>query len=420
MAKPLGVLSENSVVVPSSIPTNLDEMDFSFIIKHYAYLSRYTWSTSDTTGTVITSVNVQPQGYTTWSKGQVHTPLSFTANQFFRYRGSIKYRFKLVKTSFHRGRLAVAFYPGITGTYPALSSSEYVFREIVDVSQTSSFEVCCPYLVSSPWSNLGTRIGILVVYVLDPLVAPTTVSTSVDILMEVAGGDDMQFSVPTNWQYEPYAPSTAQAGVESYEETPCFALGPSISSVTDRLNTETSGESIKSLRQIIKRVFHYNSQAILIGGPGYSQIYPYAVTPVMQAATTSGVLFRDKLFSDIINLWQCAYAFSYGSLLYTFRPPGGVSPTGGDQTYVVESAAQAGLATQTGLYTGSGYSPTGALTYNTLKIEGPVELRSPNWNSGLGRSVPAQFCNAANLVSMVEPSANCTNILLGDSQAVAS
>ncbi|MCW4014201.1 MAG: hypothetical protein NWF07_14615, partial [Candidatus Bathyarchaeota archaeon] len=250
--KPLGVMSENSVGVPSSIPVSVDEMDLAFVANHYAYISSYSWTGAQSAGTTLADISVTPQGSYTWSKGQVHTPLSFVSNQFARWRGGIRYRFKLVKTAFHRGRLAVAFYPGLSGGAGNLAYSELVFREIVDVNLTSEFEVCCPYMVAPPWLYGQAPIGVLHVYVVDPLVAPATVSNSVNVLVEVAAAEDIQFACPVNWQVEPYCPSTAQSG-ESYTEVSCFELGPKIRKPNYRLAAETTGEVVKSVRQLIKR-----------------------------------------------------------------------------------------------------------------------------------------------------------------------
>ena len=282
-AKPLGISSENSVSFPSSVPVDVDEMDISYIVSHPAYLASFTWTTALASGNILANVNVTPQGSVTWSKGVVHTPLSFVHNQFYRWRGGIRYRFKMVKTAFHRGRLVVAFYPGINGTAGTLSTSEMVFREIVDVSLTSEFEVCCPYLLPTPWRSAGQSMGVLHIYVLDPLVAPTTVSTSVTILMEVSADTDMQFAAPATWLYEPYCPSTAQAGGEEYTETPCFVLGPKASSPNDMLTAQTSGETVKSIRQLLKRNWHIGSSQAPVGGANYIQAFPYAVSPVCQA-----------------------------------------------------------------------------------------------------------------------------------------
>lgn len=418
-AKPLGLMAENSVSVPSLLPVGADEMDYSHIVRHYAFLSSFTWATADSAGAVVASINVTPQGSVNFSKGVQHTPLSFVYNQFFRWRGSINYRFKVVKTSFHRGRLAIAYYPGVSGTTGNLATSEFVFREIVDLSVTSTFEVCCPYMLPQPWANNGSQMGVLQIYVLDPLVAPTTVSTSVTLLMEVAGGPDMQFSAPIVWQVEPYAPSTAQSGEEPYTETPCFVLGPKNSGMLDNLNAETSGEVARSLRATLKRNWHYGKTSLPIGAGAAIQLYPYAVTPVTQGPTTAGTLFRDVYKSDYINLWSCAFAYSYGSLEYIFAPPGGTTPSGTQQQYTLETRALAGLSTLTASFYSGAYSLTGFCTYSTLGIEGSAEIRAPNWNNGIGRSVCAQFCNVGSSTPMVEPQANCTNIQIGDSQTVA-
>ena len=420
-AKPLGMSAENAVTFPTSVPVNVDEMDLSFITSHYAYLASYTWNNSDAAGTIVASVNVTPQGSVSWSKGQVHTPLSFVSNQFARWRGGIRYRFKLVKTAFHRGRLAIAYYPSIAGTAGNLATSELVFREIVDVNLTSEFEVCCPYMIATPWRTQNQAMGVLHVYVLDALVSPTTVAQSVTLLMEVSADTDMQFGLPTAWQVEPYCPSTAQSGEENYTQTPCFVLGPKSQSPNDPLTAQTVGESTKSVRQMLKRNWHIGYSQNVVGGNAYIQAFPYALSPVTQAATTGGALSRDKFYSDAITLWSFAYAIQYGAVRYIFRPPDGTSPAGTQQKFVVETQAQAGGSTLTQWYaSATGYAPVGWNTYSVMDIEGAVEIQSPNWNGGIGRATPAHIINTQAGTGMSEPAANCSNIVLGDSLAVAN
>lgn len=417
--KPLGVMSENSVAVPPNIVSVVDEMSIDYIKKVPAYISSFNWPTSSTAGTILFQTTVAPNNYTSWSSGFTYTPASFIAAQFNRWRGSLVYTFKLVKTSFHRGRLLVAFYPG---TFSALSvpmdGSEFVYREIVDVSETNTFSVCCPYMVPQPWlssGSMGFQIsGTLIVYVVDPLVAPSTVSASIDALVEVAAGDDFQVAVPAAWPYEPYSPSTAQMA-EQYVETPCFDLGPKASSVDDRLPVFTIGETVKSVRQLLKR--QWVSTAILgVGNGSWAEFWPYVVEPVMQAAGSGGVLKRPYYNTDPVNLWACAYAMAYGSMRYTMT-----SSATGAQTFVnayFKPNTRASLESRMGRPTGGA---VGVL--NNFSVEGLIEFQTPNWNTGIGRATPAQIVNPTFPLTAYDPLANLTTIaVLGElsTESIAS
>lgn len=322
-----------------------------------------------------------------------------------------------MKTAFHRGRLAVAFYPGLSGGAGNLAYSELVFREIIDVNLTSEFEVCCPYMVALPWLYGQAQSGVLHVYVVDALVAPATVSSSVEVLVEVAAAEDIQFACPVNWQVEPYCPSTAQSG-ESYTQVSCFDLGPKTRKPNYRLAVETTGEVVKSVRQLIKRNWNLATPFNVVGGTAQIQIFPYAQAPVTQLATSGGALSRDRIKADPIALWSFAYVFTYGSLRYTIRPPGELSFGGIPQRMNLQTRAQPGGSTLTAWYAGGGFDPTAYCTYNNYDIEGTAEITVPNWNGTIGRSNVSHMINTAAGLGMSEPSANCTNIVLGDSTAV--
>jgi len=412
-SKPLGVLAENSVAVPPSVITSYDEMSIDFIKSVPAFMTSAQWNSSQVSGSVVMNIMVTPSASTTWSKGVVHTPCSFLAQQFGKWRGAIKYKFKVVKTSFHRGRIMVAYFPGtISAVGTAMTNSEYVFREVVDISETSAFEVCCPYMVPQPWlssfgSGLTFNSGTLIVYVVDSLVAPATVSSTVDILVEQFGGDDLQFAVPTVWQFEPYCPSTAQMA-ETYVETPCFELGPKINKPNDRIPTFTVGESVKSIRQLIKRNWDYQFQ-LTVGGGSHVRVHPYLVEPVMQADGTGGTLNRTYTYSDSINLWACAYAISYGAMRYHLKTNNSTNPTV-TITAKPQTLATAGINNRTG----SSWPRPSISTYAVPSIEGPIEFQTPNWNTALGRATPAQFANSAQGIVAVEPLANCTSVEVWD------
>ena len=187
------------------------------------------------------------------------------------------------------------------------------------------------------------------------------------------------------------------------------------------LTAQTSGETVKSIRQLLKRNWHIGSSQTAVGGANYIQAFPYAVSPVCQAATTGGALARDKFYGDPITLWSCAFAMQYGAIRYVLRPPNGSSSAGTSQKFVMESYAWPGGSTLTQWYaSNAGPSVAGYSTYSSMDIEGPVEVQSPNWNNGVGRATAAHIINALAGTGMSEPSANCTNIIFTDTLAVAA
>lgn len=411
-SKPLGMIAENSVAIPNRL-TGIDEMSIDFIKKVPAYINQSTWTASYTSGASLFQVSVAPDHRSTWSKGTVFTPAGFLSQQFSLYRGSMNYKFKIVKTGFHRGRICVAFAPGLTTYGGSYSSTEYVFREVVDVSTTSEFSVCCPYLVPQPWTQVGTSIGTLMLWVVDPLVAPNTVSTSVTILLEAVGGDDLQFACPKTWTVDPYCPSTAQMA-ESYEETPCFTLGPKVSTVSDSINAYTIGEPVRSIRAILKRAYQINGYQPTLGAAASIGHFPYIVPVVTQAATTSGALQKPTVNSDPISLWSCAYALSYGSVRLLVKPVGTV-PTSLETSYNFGSGQNSNW-----FQYGSGYQSFGTKTWSPFSIEGTAEFQSPNWNAFIGRSVTAQLANPVLGMSTDPKYSNCTYFNLGDSGSSAT
>lgn len=82
-----------------------------------------------------------------------------------------------------------------------MSNAPYVYKWIWDIKESHSFEIEVPYLNSASWSSTGTlqgrenSIGALHCFVLNPLNAPTTVSNNIDIVMEVRAGKDFELNV---------------------------------------------------------------------------------------------------------------------------------------------------------------------------------------------------------------------------------
>lgn len=253
-AKTLSFLSKPATIpIKGLAPTAYDEMDFSYVARKYAYFSNKNWSLSDPVGNLI-SLSVKP-GYfvTTTASVTHHTPISYVASFFRYYRGSIKFRFKLVKTEFHSGRLQVSFYPTDESIFTA--NPYFVNRQIIDIRETNEFEVIIPYIARFPWFDAGAGFGTLNIDILDPLIAPASVSSSITVLQEVAAGDDFEVAIPkgVNAIMKIVAPQSSNFEEKSSNQL-SFNIGNS-SIVANPINAAAfcMGDKISSFRSLLRR-----------------------------------------------------------------------------------------------------------------------------------------------------------------------
>jgi hypothetical protein len=185
--------------------TDIDEMDFSFLCTIPVYNSKTNWAATDTSGTQLLNIPVRPLGLlvtrTVTAVGISDVgPYQLIANLFEQWRGSMVYKFKLVKTEFHSGRLAVSFSPvdpaTNTAIIPTLAQTAFLHRQVVDIRECNEFTFVVPFISTSPYKLSTQIIGSLLVHVIDPLVAPDTVTQSVGIILEHCMGADAEFAVP--------------------------------------------------------------------------------------------------------------------------------------------------------------------------------------------------------------------------------
>jgi hypothetical protein len=231
--------------------TQYDEMDFSYIVRKHAWFKTVSWSLSTVVGN-LTTIDVGPSvGYYVATNCTHYTPFGFVSKFFRFWRGSIKYRFKIVKTEFHSGRLQISFFPTDQSAYT--TSPEYVNRLIVDIRETSEFEITVPFISINPWAAQSDRIGILSIDVTDVLVAPATVSSSITILCETAAGQDMEFAIPADFSANP-ALFVPQSGLTSEDRIVNMTIGNS--TITSNPHIASSlciGDKVSSFRAYLKR-----------------------------------------------------------------------------------------------------------------------------------------------------------------------
>lgn len=264
-AKVAAVDATNKVDMPvDAFRSTKDEMAFRSMLGKELYLGESPWATTDIAGTEIQRFNIEPETFIDSQSGTVGGQNgTFVAmhyygalSQLFRYwRGSIEYRFKLVKTQYHSGRLEVLWYPG--ELTDAITNPEMMYREIHDIRSKNEFVVKIPFNYRYPWCSLTSAnfnyTGRLFVRVLNPLRAPTTVAQSVKLLVYTRAGPDFQFAMPRSMRntlvaHTPKPSVNAQA---NFTEV-------TLNNDTD-VNRRGIGEAVLSARTLCRRYVDFQT-----------------------------------------------------------------------------------------------------------------------------------------------------------------
>lgn len=287
MSHSLALESQNAIETMSGmVGTDIDEMSISHIVSTPCYYRHFTWASTDSNGAILYSQPISPLVFRVdevSSSSCVPTLLAYTTAPFTYWRGSIDLKFKFIKTKFHSGRVRIYFQPGISATLNT-PRANFNYSQVVDLRSEDVVSFRVPYVSTKPWlwtrnsqnSNFGYDItGTVFVEVLNELRAVSTVTSSIDVLVEVSGGPDYELAAPSQNLFQPVKISTssqslmsrirarAQSGEEEtreVEQTPINKDQLGSKEVYKHLwpnNLFTMGEKITSVRQLIKRnAFH--------------------------------------------------------------------------------------------------------------------------------------------------------------------
>lgn len=280
-----------------------DALNIKEIAKRESYIGKFVWTEGTAPETAIGSIRVDPCIFKTSirsAKVAYHFPACAVAAMPFKYwTGTMRYRFMIASSSFHKGRLKVVYEPN------SLASNEYNtnYVQIIDLADRTDFTIevgngqnnsllthCQPGVedpadVFLPGSGTMSREtfgnGTITMSIVNELTSPTTATQSLDVYCFVSAGDDFEVFVPDGkFQqfvfkpqsgFEPQSGSLTEQnvtlhadGMNAQEESAPLqniadSLGPT-KHKHDMLNLVYTGEKIQSFRQLLKR---YNLHATI-------------------------------------------------------------------------------------------------------------------------------------------------------------
>jgi hypothetical protein len=326
-----------------------DPLNIKEIAKRESYLTSFAWQTGTIPETLLWNSRISP---VLWAEDGLspngyHFPASAMAALPFKYwTGSMRFRFQIVASAFHKGRIKIVYDPNF------LNSNEYNtnYLEVVDIADKTDFTIEIgngqPTTLldhANPGTTSVTTLygsttfvtrepgnGVIGVYVVNELTTPnSTANNDISVNVYVSMGDDFEVFVPDNkfqnFVFKPQSGFEEQSGVEGSPElqnttepsapqqAESSEVGPGYTNHA-LINKVFTGEAISSFRAMLKR---YNLHSNLIFVPntnaniyfGRRPAFPYLRGKVAGAVDTTGTSVAYNYCNTVLLQWV-TYAFS--------------------------------------------------------------------------------------------------------------
>lgn len=250
----------------------VDELAISYLVQKESYLCQFDWATSTTADTLLMQANPTPNmvvksaATASGTYTFAFTPLGHTSMMFNNWRGDIIFRFRVVASQYHKGRLRITWDP-VGDIVTTSASTNVTFTKIVDIGEESDIEVRVPYVEAKPWLETSSVLdpasmtnnwktsgfsndyassrhnGTITVRVLNALSAPVDTST-VTVLVYVRGAENLEFANPVD-----ISNKFSKFAVQSKDE---HTEGDGGRAHPERFQVNY-GESIGSIRLLLRR-----------------------------------------------------------------------------------------------------------------------------------------------------------------------
>lgn len=330
-----------------------DQLALSFIKKQESFFGSTVWTTTNVPDDRLMTLRVTPdlKGFdaivntvpTNVGFRVNHTPLSYTANMFDAWRGSLKFRFKVVCTKYHKGRLKFSFDPieNISSVNPVTNEC---YTHILDLGESDELTVTVPYHQALAWLQTDSRSdssnwvtsavlaprpeidnGQMVIRVFNALEAPLSPST-ISILAYVSGGDDFELANPSGsisstgvGKLPSLFRLQGEEGISDLEvlssqfslqgKATIVTFGDDVRPSPDRYGLNY-GESIHSLRKLLHRSVVMDTVPLPTGAASSYNIYRKGLCRMPYCPGYTPVAFPTQATKKVAASGNAPYAFN--------------------------------------------------------------------------------------------------------------
>lgn len=356
-----------------------DELTIKHLAEKESWFTIVSWLKSDDQHDPLISIPVTPQLWRYGARslppsedGWGHTPMSYCALPFHYWKGNLTFRFQVVASGYHKGRLLFVWDPVTSHAVPEMNT---VYSRVVDIAEQRDFSITIGWGSEKPMLRTREPVaaetyaeralfsgstsfhnGVLTCYVLNQLVSSSdnahevylNVITSCENL-ELANPHDRikKYTVaPIDKTTNPSDPSDlfAQVGVLSDANTSGEVNAPEgAESLHDVGNTAPidylahvcMGERIASFRQLLKRYCYSDSvyaHGAIVDNSVFRFIHTRAIEPMIRGYTSKGVHTDpsnqkkvDANACTMINFVSTMFHSWRGSIRYKFVPTVGIN-----------------------------------------------------------------------------------------------
>lgn len=337
-----------------------DSLSIKSIASRESYLTSFSWNVGTAPESLLWNARVDP---CTWAESTgppvgFHFPACAVAALPFKYwTGTMKFRFQVVCSNFHKGRLKVVYDPNALWNGSALSTEYNTnYMRVVDISDEQDFTVevgngqsntlldhhlpgidsVTQMYSTSAYTNREEGNGVVSVMVVNELTVPnSTVNNDITVNVFVSMGDDFEVFVPDDhFQKFVFKPQMGKLtdGQETSEpskpvQNETMELGPGEQD-TEMINKVFTGEAIASFRTMLKRYNAWTTIGNNNGGQQFTRVQ-LAAFPFLRGNVNGAVNQQVSLatynFCNTILLHWVVNAFSgwRGSIRYKALPRGG-------------------------------------------------------------------------------------------------
>lgn len=312
-AQKMSLFSDNKLMVlDDSTIDGTDQCSIAFIKRQWAPWRGVAFSTAQNVGDQVTQWALQPtEFYTEDLSTRYFTPVSWLAEQFQCYRGSLEFKFMFAKTAFHAGQIQFSFVPGPVGSTVAFDVTPKAYRLVHDFQDAEEVCIRVPFVSPMDYRYRNESFGRFFIHVLTPLRAPETCSQYISAAIFVRGGEDFEVATPRLFEWTPgstiQTELEAQGGSTEVTGDLCHTMGEDDPLGSTLFSGHTQGEHVSSVLTLLKRY----EQVVMpvVSEDKFAVFYPWTIFSTGGAET-----HRSDRHSSILS----CYAFMRGGVRIRF------------------------------------------------------------------------------------------------------